>query len=101
MSLSESSATALVRFTGLGIVCFNDEGRRGEVAVIRDDKHTLSIKLQRPVFQESGNDVIVYQDIATYNNLPKDGVRVEIRAEGGGAAEGYEIYNGDGGFDRL
>lgn len=101
MSLSESSATALVRFTGLGIVCFNDESRRGEVAVIRDDKHTLSVKLQRPVFQEGGNDVIVYQDIATYQGLPKDGVTIEIRAEGAGAAEGYEIYQGDGDFDRL
>src|ERR1700750_2115201 len=101
MSLSESSATALVRFTGLGIICFNDERRRGEVAAIRDDKHTLSIKLQRPVLQEGGNDVIVYQDIAAYQDLPKDGVTIEIRAEGGGAAEGYESYQGDGGFDRL
>ena len=100
MSLSESSATALVRFTGLGIVCFNAEGRRGEVAIIRDDKHTLSVKLQRPVFQEGGNDVIVYQDIASYDNLPKDGVRVEINAQGGDAAEGFEVYQG-GDFDRL
>src|SRR5689334_21715193 len=101
MSLNESSATALVRFTGLGIVCFNDERRRGEVAVIRDDKHTLSVKLQRPVLQEGGNDVIVYQDIAAYQDLPKDDVTIEIRAEGAGAAESYEIYTGDGDFDRL
>lgn len=101
MSLNESSATALVRFTGLGIVCFNDEGRRGEVAILRDDKHTLSLKIQRPVFQEGGNDVIVYQDIAAYNNLPKDGVSVEITAQGGGAAEGFEIYKSGGDFDRL
>ncbi len=47
MSVNESSATALVRFTGLGIVCFNKDRQRGEIAVIRDNKHTLSIKIQR------------------------------------------------------
>jgi hypothetical protein len=67
MSVNESSATALVRFTGLGIVCFNKEKQRGEVAVIRDNEHELSIKIQRPVFQDSGgNDVVVYRDIAAY-----------------------------------
>ncbi len=101
MSLKESSATALVRFTGLGIICFNRERRRGEIAVIRDDKHTLSVKIQKPVFQEgSGNDAIVYQDIATYRNLPKDDVQIEIRAEGRAAIEGYEIYQAAD-FDRL
>jgi len=35
MSIKESSATALVRFTGLGIVGFNKERQRGEVSVIR------------------------------------------------------------------
>jgi hypothetical protein len=100
MSLKESSATALVRFTGLGIVCFNKERRRGEVAVIRDNKHTLSVHVQRPVLQDGGNDIIVYQDIATYRELPKEGVTIEIEASGGGASEGYEIYHG-GDFDRL
>lgn len=101
MSLRESSATALVRFTGLGIVCFNREKGRGEVAVIRDDKHALSVRVQKPVFQDGGGgDVIVYQDVATYRNLPKEGVTVEIEARGAGALEGYEIYQG-GEFDRL
>lgn len=100
MSLMESSATALVRFTGLGIVCFNSEKGRGEVAVIRDDKHTLSVRVQRPVFQDGGGDVIVYQDVAAYGNLPKEGVTVEISARGAGAPEGYEIYE-SGEFDRL
>jgi hypothetical protein len=101
MSVNESSATALVRFTGLGIVCFNKERQRGEVAVIRDDKHELSIKIQRPVFQEAdGNDVIVYRDIATYRSLPKEDVQIEIKALGKPAIDGFEIYqNGD--FDRL
>ncbi|HVF45806.1 MAG TPA: hypothetical protein VM936_22450 [Pyrinomonadaceae bacterium] len=101
MSLIESSATALVRFTGLGIVCFNREKGRGEVAVIRDDKHALSVRVQRPVFQDGGgSDVIVYQDVAAYAGLPKEGVTVEIEARGAGALEGYEVYRG-GEFDRL
>jgi hypothetical protein len=100
MSLKESSATALVRFTGLGIVCFNKERRRGEVAVIRDNKHTLSVKIQKPVLQDGGNDTIVYQDIAAYRELPKESVSIEIEAGRDGAVEGYEIYHG-GDFDRL
>jgi len=102
MPLNESSATALVRVTGLAIVCFNDELKRGEVAIIRDDRHRLSVKLQRPVFQGGGGgDHVVYQDIAAYHNLPKQGVRVEIEASGAGAAEGFEVYKGGGDFDRL
>jgi hypothetical protein len=101
MSVNESSATALVRFTGLGIVCFNKDRQRGEIAIIRDNKHTLSIKLQKPVFQEGADqDIIVYQDIATYENLPKDDVQIEIKAAGEPAIEGYEIYQ-SGDFDRL
>jgi hypothetical protein len=101
MSINESSATALIRFTGLGIVVFNKERQRGEIGVIRDNKHELSIKVQRPVFQEGGgNDIIVYQDIATYNSLPKEEVRIEIKAHGKPAIEGFEIYQ-SGDFDRL
>ena len=81
MSVKESSATALVRFTGLGIVCFNKDKQRGEIGAIRDNKHTLTIKVQKPVYQEGADgDVIVYQDIATYENLPKDDVQIEIKA---------------------
>jgi hypothetical protein len=101
MSVIESSATALVRFTGLGIICFNEERQRGEVAAIRDDKHSLSVKLQKPVYQDGGgNDLLVYQDIATYLALPKEGVQIEIKAVGSPAVEGYEIYQ-SGEFDRL
>ena len=100
MSVNESSATALVRFTGLGIVCFNKDQQRGEIAAIRDNKHTLTVKIQKPVFQDgSDSDIIVYQDVATYENLPNDGVRVEIKASNP-AIEGYEIYQ-SGDFDRL
>jgi hypothetical protein len=101
MSVNESSATALVRFTGLAIVCLNKERQRGEVAVIRDNKHELSVRIQRPVFQEGdGNDVVVYQDIVTYQSLPKEDVQIEIKALGKPAIDGFEIYQ-SGDFDRL
>lgn len=101
MSVKESAATALVRFTGLGIICFNEERGRGEIAAIRDRKHSLGIRIRRPVFQDgSGSDTVVYQDIATYLDLPKEDVRVEIKALGQRAVEGFEIYQG-GDFDRL
>lgn len=101
MPVKESSATALLRFTGLGIICFNTDKQRGEIAAIRDNKHSLSVSVQKPVFQdESGTDVIVYQDIATYQTLPKEDVQIEIKALGRPAVEGFEIYQ-NGEFDRL
>ncbi len=101
MSVHESSATALIRFTGLGIVCFNDEQGRGEIAGIRDTKHVLTIRVQRPVFQDGADgDVIAYKDVATYENLPKNDVAIEIRASGNPPIAGYEIYQ-NGEFDRL
>lgn len=101
MSVIESTATALVRFTGLGIICFNQDLQRGEIAAIRDNKHSLSIKIQRPIYQDGcENDLVVYQDIATYQKLPKDDVRIEIKALGQPAIEGYEVYK-SGDFDRL
>ncbi len=101
MPVNESSATALVRFTGLGIVCFNREKQRGEIAAIRDHKHSLSVRIQKPVFQDgSGSDVIVYQDIAAYQTLPKEGVQIEIKALGRAVVEGFDIYQ-SGEFDRL
>lgn len=100
MALHESSATALVRFTGLGIVCFNKEQQRGEIAAIRDNKHKLTIKIQKPVYQDGVDmDIIAYQDIATYPDLPKDGVQLEVKAVSA-PIKGYEIYQ-SGDFDRL
>lgn len=100
MPVQESSATVLVRFTGLGIVCFNDDQQRAEIGVIRDQNHTLAIKIQKPVFQEGAeSDVILYEDIAVYENLPKENVEVEFSVEQPAIA-GYEIYQ-PGDFDRL
>ncbi len=101
MSVQESSATALIRFTGLGIICLNDAKQRGEVGVIRDNKHQLSISIQQPTFQDSaGTDIIVYRDIATYENLPNEDVELEIKATDTPAVSGFEIYQ-PGQFDRL
>lgn len=101
MPVNESSATALVRFTGLGIICFNKDRQRGEIGAIRDNKHKLTIKIQKPVFQDGiDNDIIVYQDVATYEKLPKHDVQIEIKAAGKPAIEGYETYQ-SGDFDRL
>lgn len=101
MSVKQSSATALVRFTGLGIICFNRDRQRGEIAVVRDNKHVLTIKVQRPVFQDDANgDIIAYRDIASYQQLPNEDVQIDIKAASAPAIAGYEIYhNGD--FDRL
>jgi hypothetical protein len=101
MAFKESSATALVRFTGLGIICFNKDLCRGEIAAMRDHKHLLNIKIQQPVFHDgSGNDLITYRDLATYRQLPKENVQIDIKAQGKAAIEGYEIYQ-NGNFDRL
>jgi hypothetical protein len=101
MSIKESSATALVRFTGLGIICFNHDRQRGEIAAVRDDKHVLTIKIQQPVYQDGAEkDIIVYRDIATYEQLPKEDVQIEIKAGSAPAIAGYEIYQ-SGDFDRL
>jgi hypothetical protein len=101
MPVKESSATALVRFTGLGIICFNKDQQRGEIAAIRDNKHLLTIRIQQPVYQDGAeSDIIVYKDIATYQQLPNEDVQIEIKALGTPAIEGYEIYQ-SGDFDRL
>lgn len=101
MSINESSATGLIRFTGLGIVCFNHERGRGEIAAIRDNKHVLTIRIQKPVYQDGAEkDIVVYQDIATYQDLPREEVKIEIKALGQPAIEGYQIYQ-SGDFDRL
>ena len=101
MPVQESSATALVRFTGLGIICFNSDRQQGEIAVVRDNKHVLTIKIQQPVYQDGAeNDIIAYHDIATYQQLPDENVQIDIRAGSAPAIAGYEIYQ-SGDFDRL
>lgn len=102
MSIKESGATALVRFRGLGLVVFNKAKNRGEVAIIRDEKHELSIKVQAPRFVDgSDKDLLQYVDVAVYKDLPKKGIAIEIAANGNSAVNGYEIYHSSGEFNRI
>lgn len=101
MPVQESSATALVRLTGLAMICFNPDEQRGEIGIIRDDhNHTLTIKIQRAVYQDGAeSDIVVYRDVLSYENLPRENVHVEIKAHGSPIA-GYELYQ-NGEFNRL
>lgn len=102
MAINESNATALVRFTGLGIVCFNKEKNQGEFALIRDDDHELSIKIQQPRFKDGAEkDLIVYEDIASFKDLQKKNVEIKISTNGNSAVKGYEIYQTEADFNRL
>lgn len=101
MSIKESTATALVRFTGMGIVNFSRSRQRGEIEVVRDGKHNLSVKIQRPVFKDGlERDVIVYEDVKVYENLPAEGVEISITTNGNSDVEGFEVYRNED-FDRL
>lgn len=97
MPVTESSATALVRVRGLGIACFNETQNRGEVALIRDGRHTLSVKISKPVFIEN---TVGYDDVVTYENLDPMNVSIEINAVGNSTISGYEVYT-SGDFDRV
>jgi len=101
MSIIESAANTLVRFTGLGIVCFNETQNRCEMAVLRDERHTLSLKIQKPQYLDGAEkDVVVYKNLAVYENLPKEGVEIEIKAAANPAISGFEIYHADEDFNR-
>ncbi|HEX7335493.1 MAG TPA: hypothetical protein VF290_28625 [Pyrinomonadaceae bacterium] len=101
MPIQESSATALIRVTGLAICCLNQEGQTAEFALIRDEDHKLAARIKRPGYQDGANkDIIVYRDIVSYEQLPKENVQIEIKALQAPAISGFEVYqNGD--FDRL
>lgn len=101
MPVTENSATALVRVKGLGIACFNEFQQRGEVALIRDGRHTLSIKISKPMFvEEAGVPTVSYDDVITYENIDPMNVSIEINAVGNSMISGYEIFTGAE-FDRL
>lgn len=101
MPVRESSATALVRVRGLGIACFNDTKNRGEVALIRDTRHTLSLRISKPVFvEEAGMDTVSYDDVITYEAIDPMDVSIEISGVGKSLISGYELFT-EGNFDRL
>lgn len=101
MPITESTATALVRFTGMGIIKFCDTTNRGELLIVRDDKHTFRVKIQQPIYKDGlERDVIVYEDMAVYENLPMTNVEISITTGGQTTVSGFEVYRG-GNFDRL
>ena len=102
MSIKESSANTLVRFTGMGLINFSDENPHADILVIRDRKHIFNIRIQEPRFKDgTEKDLIVYEDIAVYENLPRKGVSIEIVGVPRSKPSTYEIYQAEGGFDRL
>lgn len=102
MSIKESGAAALVRFTGLGIIVFNEESARGEIAVIRDQSHRLSMSIKQARYKEGADkDLIVYENLFEWNDLPREGVSVSISTRGESSVQGYEKYQAEGEFDRL
>lgn len=101
MSITESTATALVRFTGMGIINFSRSKQRGEIAVVRDEKHTLTVRIQKPVYKDGlEKDLIVYEDVKVYKDLPKSDVEIEIKTGEQSVVKGFEVYR-SADFDRL
>jgi hypothetical protein len=101
MSIKESSATALVRARGIGIFCFNPNKKQGEMALIRDKRHTLTVKVQKPIFNDgSDRDTVNYSAVIEYRQIDPLNVCIEIEGIGNPIVGGYEIYK-SGVFDRL
>ena len=102
MSIKESSANTLVRFRGMGLINFSDENPHGDIMVIRDKKHTFSLRIQEPRFKDGAEkDIIVYEDIAVYESLPSKGVSIEVIAHTDSQTSSYKVYKAEGDFDRL
>ena len=102
MLINESSATALVRFTGLGLCSFESAKEHGDISIIRDGRHDLAIKIQKPNFIDgTDEDVLSYVNIANYQNLDTQNVRIEINSGDNSAKPGVEIYETEGEFNRL
>ena len=102
MAIKESLANTLVRFRGMGLVNFSEENPHGDISIIRDKKHTFAIRIQEPCFKDGAEkDVIVYEDVAVYESLPREGVEVEIKALKDSAKGSYKIYKAEEEFDRL
>ena len=102
MAIKESDANTLVRFRGMGLINFSEENPHGDIMIIRDKKHTFSVRVQEPRFKDGAEkDVIVYEDIAVYDSLPPEGVGIEIQARNESETSSYETYEAEGEFDRL
>jgi hypothetical protein len=126
MSLNVESATAIVQFTGLGILCFNKRRRRAENLFIHAQEHTLKIGVYKPVSQEENDRIVAeggndgkmgfekfsdhwHQMIVSYmfldrselsRTLERSRVSIEIFGEGNPEIQGYDTYE-SGSFSRI
>ena len=94
--VNEDSATALVKFTGLAIICLNQQPPRCEIGILRDGEHQLSITISEPYYTETGS--VGHREVASYKQLPND-VLVEITATNP-SVTGYQLHQ-PGNFNRL
>lgn len=99
----------IVKFTGLGIISFNDYKKRGEIAALRApdyQDHQLTIRICRPSFNNS-QGCINYNRVATYGASGKEmplrlrDAKIEVKATKNPTIEGYEIYHAEENFDRV
>lgn len=91
MSIKESSATALVRCTGLAMICLNKTEQRVEFGLIHDNKHVFTLKVKMARYVDGSRDDLRYDDILEYKDLPDENVRIEIKAQGAG----YQVYENE------
>jgi hypothetical protein len=100
MPIQESSATALVRFTGLAMICTNEKEQQGEIAVLRDKQHSFTLSVKEARYEDGSNDIVRYVEVLSYPELPNENVRIEIKAQGEPVGS-YQIYsNGNEKFKR-
>lgn len=130
MSINTTSATALVRFTGLGILTFSPRRKRAENLFIHEGSHNdLTIEIYKPLSAEDniaqkqkaqiiGADIPSdrhlfsghwYQMITFYSKLDQShlnrsfdniGLSIDISGVGNPEIDGYRRYE-PGSFDRL
>lgn len=121
MSINTRSATAIVRFTGLGILCFNPRKKRAENLFIHADDHILTVEIYKPV-SAAENETLTetgskddfpdyakfsgywHRRTAYYENLDQSqlsatfdriALNIEISGEGAPEVDGYRLYEPD------
>jgi hypothetical protein len=112
MSIDLSSATAIVKFMGLGIMCFNEKMKRCETLFIHDKNHKPVIKVY--LMEDLGTTNMKKTDgkntepKLSYFYLPTSGITndnekntltIEISGVGNCEIDGYTKYN-TANFDR-
>ena len=99
MSIKESDATLLMRFTGMAIINVGRGKASAEIGVIRDGKHTMSIALEEPAFRDgTGRDVLYYRPLMEVSDLSIEDTEIRIESPDG---RGIEFFHSEEVFDRL